>query len=94
VQDGGNDGAHDRGRHVQPDVGEIARCDHGAERSGRVESGAVSGPPIMMLRVTAIPIASGARLPAFAPLLCPVIITRFAALLCTDTRVPCNALVM
>jgi hypothetical protein len=34
VQDGGNDGAHDRGRDVQPDVGEIARCDHGAERSG------------------------------------------------------------
>jgi hypothetical protein len=40
VQDGGNDGAHDRGRHIQPNVGEIARCDHGAKRSGRVESGA------------------------------------------------------
>jgi hypothetical protein len=90
VQDGGND----RGRHVQPDVGNIARCVHGAERSSRVESGARQRP--------AHPDVESHRhfdrQRREAAGVCSFIVSsdcyEICRLLCTDTRVPGNALVM
>src|SRR6201987_3686543 len=44
VQDGGDDGANDRGRQVQPGIAEIAGRDHRAKRPRRIEGGAREGP--------------------------------------------------
>ena len=70
VHEGSNSGAKDRGCHIEPCIIEISSRHHRAKSAHGIERGPVSAPPMRMLKVTVIPMASGARLPARPPPRC------------------------